>query len=212
MEIKILTDVMVRNNAKGEDNRARLREAGVYCVNFTSSPGAGKTTLLTNLIPLVSGAVGVIEGDLYTARDAERLQGLGIPLVQINTEGGCHLNAMQISAAMEDVDLGALDYLFIENVGNLVCPSAFDLGEDIMTLVYSVTEGEDKPMKYSTMFEKADCVLINKCDLAEVCGIDLDALEQEVQTVNPRARIFRIVARDPDTLKPWAEWLHGKRG
>lgn len=200
---------MVKNNAIGEDNRKIFNENKVFVLNLTSSPGAGKTTLIESTLNLINESVkcAVIEGDLYTSRDAERLQDFNIPLVQINTEGGCHLDAKQIHHTFEDLNLKDLDILFIENVGNLVCPAEYDLGEHKRVLLYSVTEGDDKPRKYLNMFQAADLILINKVELADLCRINLDSVEKEIRDINPEAQIFRISALDKSTLPPWIEWL-----
>ncbi|MEI6079676.1 MAG: hydrogenase nickel incorporation protein HypB [bacterium] len=214
MQIKVLKNVMIKNDAIGNDNRGRLNHHKVYSLNITSSPGAGKTTLLENSLKQISKKyrAAIIEGDLYTSRDAERLTGHNVPLIQINTEGGCHLDARMISGALNELDLNNLDVVFIENVGNLVCPASFDLGENIGVLVYSVTEGEDKPKKYMPMFSGADVILINKVDLASVCKIDLDKLEAEIKEINPKAKIFRISATEPKTLTKWNTWLDEQIG
>lgn len=210
MEIKIFKDVMIKNNAIGEDNRTLFNHKGVFTINLTSSPGAGKTTLIESTLKLVNNAMkcAVIEGDLYTARDAERLQDFNIPLVQINTEGGCHLDARQIHHSLGELSLDDLDLLFIENVGNLVCPAEYDLGEHKRVLLYSVTEGDDKPAKYLNMFQAADLVIINKIELAELCRIDLDYVEKEIRRINPSADVMRISAFDSGTLGAWVQWLN----
>jgi hydrogenase nickel incorporation protein HypB len=214
MQIKVLKNVMIKNDAIGEDNRKRFREHKVYVINMTSSPGAGKTTLLENSLKSINKKykTAIIEGDLYTSRDAERLAFHNVPLVQINTEGGCHLDARMISGAVNELNLKELDLVFIENVGNLVCPASFDLGENIGVLIYSVTEGDDKPRKYAPMFSGADVILINKVDLADVCKIDLDKLEAEIREINPKCVVFRISASDPRTLVEWNAWLDGQIG
>jgi len=212
MEIKVLKNVMIKNSAVGNDNRRLFNSKGVLAVNIVSSPGAGKTTLLENSLGLIASKYksAVIEGDLYTSRDAERLQKFNIPIVQINTEGGCHLDARMISGALKEFDIDKVDVVFIENVGNLVCPSAFDLGEQTRVLVYAITEGADKPQKYATMFKTANVVLVNKTDLAQICDVDLLAVEQEIKELNPQALILRISANNSNTLKDWICWLEGK--
>lgn len=212
MEIKVLKNVMIKNNALGNDNRKLFNSKGVLVLNIVSSPGAGKTTLLENSLGLINTKYksAVIEGDLYTSRDALRLEKFNIPIVQINTEGGCHLDARMISGAVKELDIDSVDVLFIENVGNLVCPSSFDLGEHLRVLVYAVTEGADKPQKYASMFKTANVVLVNKVDLAKICDVDLDAVEKEIKELNPSALIFRTAANDPATLKEWLAWLEGK--
>ena len=209
MEIQILKNVMIKNKAIGEDNRRIFDDNKVFVLNLTSSPGAGKTTLIKTTLNMINSTVqcAVIEGDLYTSRDAERLQGFDIPLVQINTEGGCHLDARQINHSIENLKLPELDLLFIENVGNLVCPAEYDLGEHKRVLLYSITEGEDKPGKYLNMFQAADLILINKIELAPICRIDLDAVEKEIKEINPGAQVFRICALEEKSLVPWIQWL-----
>lgn len=212
MEIKVLRNVMIKNNLKADDLRSEFAKYKIFTINILSSPGSGKTTLLENTFKLLNTkySKAVIEGDLYTSRDAERLNGFNIPIVQINTEGGCHLDARMIAGALNEIDLKKLDILFIENVGNLVCPSSFDLGEHKRVLVYSITEGEDKPKKYQTMFKTADLVLINKIDLAKACNINLKKLEMEVREINPKATVLNISALNKDTLAKWINWLEGE--
>ena len=212
MEIKVLKSVMAKNDAKGKDNRDLFEKNKVYTINITSSPGAGKTTLLENSLQEIISRfnTAIIEGDLYTSRDAERLQNFDIPLVQINTEGGCHLDAQMIHESIRDLSLEKLDLLLIENVGNLVCPSSFDLGENLRVLLYSITEGVDKPTKYATMFKNSQVIIINKIDLAGPCEIDLDDVEKEVREVNPVAKVFMINSKNPESVRPWVEWLGSK--
>ena len=212
MEIKVLKNVMIKNDAIGNDNRDRLLQNGVFTINITSSPGAGKTALLENSLEYLNKKypVAVIEGDLYTSLDALRLEKNQVPIVQINTEGGCHLDARMISKAIDEIPLSDIELLIIENVGNLVCPASFDLGEQLRVLLYSITEGADKPAKYANMFKSAHVVLINKVDLADACNIDLDSLENEVREVNKTCKIFRMSATIPSTIVEWNEWLIDK--
>ncbi|MBT3236698.1 MAG: hydrogenase nickel incorporation protein HypB [Bdellovibrionales bacterium] len=209
MEIKVLKNVMQKNSAIGNDNRDVFHQKGVYTINLTSSPGAGKTTLLENSLPelMKSLNIAIIEGDPYTTRDAERLAHLNLPTIQVNTEGGCHLDAQMISQAIGELDLDNIDLCVIENVGNLVCPAAFDLGETLRVMVYSITEGADKPKKYYNMFQGSHVILINKVELAELCNIDLEATYQEVREINPTCKIFQISATRPETLIEWNSWL-----
>jgi hydrogenase nickel incorporation protein HypB len=209
VKIKVLKNVMLKNNALGADNRWEFKKNSVFVLNMTSSPGAGKTTLIKNSLAEFTDKykMAIIEGDLYTSRDAEQFTDFDIPIYQINTEGGCHLDAKMIHAAIDDLDLNDLDFILIENVGNLVCPAAFDLGADRMVLVYSITEGEDKPKKYATMFEKADIVVINKMDIAPHLNIDVDKVESEIKEVNPGCKVLRLSADKPETLKEWYEWV-----
>jgi len=203
---------MIKNNSVGKDNREIFVNKKVFVVNLVSSPGAGKTTLLENSISslVAKYKVAVIEGDLYTSRDAERLEKFNIPIVQINTEGGCHLDARMISGAINELNIDDVDVLFIENVGNLVCPSSFDLGEHKRVLIYSVTEGEDKPKKYSTMFSTADVIIINKVDLSKACKINIDQVEKEIMSINKKALVLKTTALESDSLKEWLLWLEGE--
>lgn len=212
MEIKVLKNVMIKNNSIGADNRSLFREKSIAVFNLVSSPGAGKTTLLENTIDKLrtKHRVAVIEGDLYTSRDAERLEKFNIPIVQINTEGGCHLDARMVSGAVKEIDIDNVDVLFIENVGNLVCPASFDLGESKRVLIYSIAEGADKPQKYSTMFKTADVIIINKVDLDKVCRVDVDQVEKEIRGINKKALVLRVAALDPLSLKEWMMWLEGE--
>ncbi|MBN1114599.1 MAG: hydrogenase nickel incorporation protein HypB [Oligoflexia bacterium] len=209
MEIKVLKNVMIKNNAIGNDNRRQFTKNGILAINIISSPGAGKTTLIENSISELCKKyrIAVIEGDLFTSKDAERLATRDVPVVQINTEGGCHLDAKMVSAAIGEFDLEKLDLVIIENVGNLVCPASFDLGEHMRVLVYSITEGDDKPAKYATIFKQANVIIINKIELSEICNISLEVLEKEVRKVNPVAKIFRVSATRKETLAGWIDWL-----
>ena len=212
MEVKVLKNVMVKNNAIGNDNRDLFCKNNVFTINITSSPGAGKTTLLENSLEniLKKHKISVIEGDLYTTRDADRLAKFNIQVVQINTEGGCHLDAKMINEAAQNIDLLNTDLLIIENVGNLVCPASFDLGEHLRVLVFAITEGSDKPTKYATMFKSAHVIIINKIDLADICKINIDALEAEIREINPAAKIFKVNATDPNSLNEWNNYLNEK--
>ena len=212
MEIKVLKNVMIKNNLKAVDNRNQFLKNKVVSLNLVSSPGAGKTTLLENTLELLQGKykTSVIEGDLYTSRDAERLTKFNIPLVQINTEGGCHLDARMIGGALKEIELNKMDIVFVENVGNLVCPASFDLGEEARVLVYSITEGDDKPRKYETMFKTADVVLINKIDLATACNVDIVKVEKEIKEINNKCIVFKVSALNKTSLKEWINWLEGK--
>lgn len=197
MKIEVEQDVMQANNAYAAQNRAVFASQGVYVVNILGSPGAGKTTLLERLLPLLQPqlSVAVIEGDLATAKDAARIAASGAPVVQINTDGGCHLDAKMIAKALPAFDLSQIDLLLIENVGNLVCPAGFDLGEDSRLVVLSIAEGGDKPSKYPTTFLSADMVALNKVDLAPYTDIDLDAVKDDLRALKPTLRVFETGCR-----------------
>ncbi len=210
--VEIETAILAKNDVYANANRARLAARGSLALNFVSSPGSGKTTLLCATIAALNGApLGVIEGDQQTQNDAERIRATGAPAVQINTGKGCHLDGHMIGHALEALDAPTGAYLFIENVGNLVCPAAFDLGEDAKVAVLSVTEGEDKPLKYPDIFTASRLAVINKIDLAEACAVDLDLLEANLRRVNPRIEVLRLSARTGEGLQAWLAWLERER-
>lgn len=209
MEIRIMKNILDRNQNKAEEVRNLLNNKKVMMVNIISSPGAGKTTLLERtceaLIPKVR--IGVIEGDVTTDRDAQRLKKHDIPIVAINTEGGCHLDSHSISKALEHFDLDALDLLFVENVGNLICPSQFDLGETFKLAVVSTTEGDDKPAKYPMLFSEARAVILNKTDLIPYTNFSIDSFLADMAAINPRITILKVSAVKGEGLQSWLDWL-----
>ncbi len=206
--IEVETDILAKNNAYARDNRHHLDRLGVYAVNLVSSPGSGKTTLLCRTIEALGTApLAVIEGDQQTSNDADRIRATGAKAVQVNTGKGCHLDAQMVEHALEHLDLGRGSLLFIENVGNLVCPAAFDLGEDAKVAILSVTEGEDKPLKYPDMFTAARLAILNKIDLAAYCDADLDAYEANLRRINPTIAILRVSARTGEGMADWLKWL-----
>jgi hydrogenase nickel incorporation protein HypB len=209
--IEVETDILSKNNGFAATNRAALRSLGAYAVNLVSSPGSGKTTLLCRTIQLLGAAsLAVIEGDQQTSHDADRIRATGAPAIQINTGKGCHLDAEMVGHAMGDLALRPGSYLFIENVGNLVCPAAFDLGEDAKVAILSVTEGEDKPLKYPDMFTASTLAILNKTDLAPHCDADLAAYEANLRRVNPRIGILRVSARSGEGMAEWVDWLRAR--
>ena len=191
MEVRVLENIFDENDKTADVLRAEFREKNVFVINLMGSPGSGKTSLLEKTLGALSKkfSVAVIEGDLFTARDAERIDRLGVPVIQINTAGGCHLDAPMIKKAIESLNLDALDVLIIENVGNLVCPASFDLGETIRVVVLSITEGDDKPLKYPIIFKDAAIVLLNKIDLLELTNFDVDSARRDLQSINPAVEI-----------------------
>jgi hydrogenase nickel incorporation protein HypB len=198
-----------RNAAIAQENRERFRAKGLLVLNVLSSPGAGKTALLertlTDLRPRVRG--GVIVGDLATDNDAHRLRRSGAPAVQITTGTVCHLEAAMVARACEQLGLDDLDLLVIENVGNLVCPASYDLGEGVRVVLFSVTEGEDKPLKYPTIFKGADVVLVSKTDLVEAAGFDRTAALDNVRRMAPQATVLEVSARTGAGLQGWYDFL-----
>ncbi|HUS44680.1 MAG TPA: hydrogenase nickel incorporation protein HypB [Phycisphaerae bacterium] len=209
LEKKVLSE----NDRLAAELALRFGEADVFVVNLMSSPGAGKTSLLEETAKRLGSrlSLAAVEGDLATDRDAERLRKAGLPARQINTGRGCHLNAAQVTEAVVAFDLAALDVLFIENVGNLVCPAAFYLGEHRRVVVSSTPEGDDKPVKYPVAFHSADCVVLNKMDLVEAAGFSLEAFRRFVRGVAPRAPILELSCRTGAGLETWLDWLTAER-
>jgi hydrogenase nickel incorporation protein HypB len=210
--VKIERDVLSMNNALASANRDRLARAGVFALNLVSSPGSGKTSLLARLIEDLrrERTVIVIEGDQRTSRDAERIRATGAPAVQINTGKGCHLDAHMVGHALDRLPLDAGSLLFIENVGNLVCPAAFDLGEAHKVVVLSVTEGEDKPLKYPDMFAASDLMLLNKIDLLPYLEFDVGECLAAARKVNPRIQILPVSARTGAGLDSFHAWIEAR--
>jgi len=210
--IEVETSILAKNDAYAMANRRVLKALGALAVNLVSSPGSGKTTLLCETIRRLGTApLAVIEGDQQTSADADRIRATGATAIQINTGKGCHLDAHMVGHAMDDLTLKPGSFLFIENVGNLVCPAAFDLGEDAKVAILSVTEGEDKPLKYPDMFTAAKVAILNKIDLAPHTAADLDAYEANLRRVNPSITILRVSARTGQGMEAWIQWLHHAR-
>lgn len=206
--IEIETDIMAKNDRYADANRAVLEGLGAFAVNLVSSPGSGKTTLLCKTIEALGDQpLAVIEGDQQTANDAERIRATGARAVQVNTGKGCHLDGHMVGHAMEHLELERGAMLFVENVGNLVCPAGFDLGEDCKVAILSVTEGEDKPLKYPDMFTASRLAILNKIDLAPHCDVDLDLYEANLRRVNPTIEILRVSARTGAGMAAWVQWL-----
>jgi hydrogenase nickel incorporation protein HypB len=206
--IEIEADILSKNDGYAQANRAALAERGILAVNLVSSPGSGKTTLLCRTIEALGDQpLAVIEGDQQTQNDADRIRATGVRAVQVNTGKGCHLDGHMVGHAMDHLALDPGGILFIENVGNLVCPSAFDLGEDGKVAILSVTEGEDKPLKYPDMFTAARLAILNKIDLAPHCDVDLAQYEANLRRVNPEIEILRVSARTGEGMADWVGWL-----
>ena len=206
--IEIETDILAKNDRYADANRAVLKDRGMFAINLVSSPGSGKTTLLCKTIEALGDTpLAVIEGDQQTANDAERIRATGAAAVQVNTGKGCHLDGHMVGHAMEHLPMRQGSFLFVENVGNLVCPAGFDLGEDCKVAILSVTEGEDKPLKYPDMFTASRIALLNKVDLAPHCDVDLDLYEENLRRVNPGIEIIRLSARTGEGMADWLGWL-----
>jgi len=203
---------MDRNQDKAEIIRKQLKEQNIKMYNFISSPGAGKTSLFEKTLESLKDSmkIGIIEGDVSTDRDAQRLKQYDLPIVLINTDGGCHLDSNSIEKALESFNLDVLDVLFVENVGNLVCPSNFDLGETSKIAVVSTSEGDDKPIKYPMLFRDAEAVVLNKMDLLQYTNFNYDAFCQDLRKVNPNVPLFETSCTKGDGLAEWYGWLHKK--
>lgn len=212
MEIRIMKNILNRNQNKANEVRGLMSMKNVLMVNIISSPGAGKTTLLERTCEELAGKfrIGVIEGDITTDRDAQRLKKYGIPIVVINTEGGCHLDSHSISKVLDLFDLDNLDFLFVENVGNLICPSQFDLGETFKLAIVSTTEGDDKPAKYPMLFREAKAVLLNKIDLLPYTNFNPESFRSDLKKINASLPIFETSFTRGDGLKAWYEWIGGQ--
>ena len=209
LKVKLEIDLLAKNDRIAAENRATFAERGIVALNLMSSPGAGKTTLVerTVRVLMAQGPVAVIEGDQATERDAERIRATGCRAVQINTGAGCHLEADMVRRGLHELDCPAGTVLLVENVGNLVCPALFDLGERAKVVVMSVTEGEDKPLKYPHMFRSADVMVLNKLDLLPYVPFDVDACLRHARRVNPRLRTFELSAHTGHGLADWCEWI-----
>ena len=210
--VKIERDILSKNNAYADENRHYFSKHGIFSLNLLSSPGSGKTTLLVKTIEAIQAShdqlsVAVIEGDQQTDHDAARIRATGVPAIQINTGKGCHLDAHMVGQAMQQLFLQDDSLLFIENVGNLVCPSGFDLGEAHKVVILSVTEGEDKPLKYPDMFHAADLMLLNKCDLLPHLTFNVDLAIEYAHRVNPTLPVIQLSASQGSGMQTWVNWV-----
>ncbi len=212
MEIKIMKNILDANDKLAAENREFFSKKKIMAVNIMASPGSGKTSVILKVIENIGKETGisVIEGDIASSIDADKIDTLGIPVVQINTGGGCHLDANMIKAAVEDMPVRESSILFIENVGNLVCPSSFDLGESLKLVIASVPEGHDKPYKYTSMFEGADVIILNKVDLMPYIDFDRDSFYKGIRALNEKAPVFEISCRTGDGVKEFTDWLRSK--
>jgi hydrogenase nickel incorporation protein HypB len=213
MNVKVVTRILEANDRIAEENRKIFKDAGVYVVNLMGAPGAGKTSLLEETIKALKPhlKIGVIEGDIVGADDAERISALNVPVVQINTGGACHLDANMISAVLPEFPLKGLDMLIIENVGNLVCPAEFNVGEDRKVMVLSVAEGHDKPLKYPLMFKESSALVLNKIDLLPYVKVDINKMRNDSLAINPKLNVFEVSCSSGAGIDKWAQWLSGLR-
>ncbi len=212
MEIKVVKKVLGVNDAIAEDIRKLLKQKNIFMFNMMSSPGAGKTLILQKSVAALKKdlRIGIIVGDICTTRDSERLAETGVPVVQINTEpfgGDCHLGANLISSALAELDLDKLDMVIVENVGNLVCPAEFEIGEDRKVVVLSLPEGEDKPLKYPLMFRVAHAAIVNKLDLEPHLDLDRKTFADNIRKIHPAITLFEMSAKTGQGFEPWIKWL-----
>ncbi|MBR6012908.1 MAG: hydrogenase nickel incorporation protein HypB [Selenomonadaceae bacterium] len=209
MEVKVMKNILGENDKFAEENRKIFAEKNILVMNLMGSPGSGKTSLLEKILQKISSEfkTAVIEGDLFTAKDAQRIENLSVEVVQINTSGGCHLDAQMIKRAAESLNLDELNFLIIENVGNLVCPAEFDLGENFKTAVLSITEGDDKPLKYPLIFKESEVVILNKIDLIPFTNFNLKNAREDLTTIHPNIKIFETSCTKGDGMESFCEFL-----
>ena len=208
-EIEVMANLLSSNDIQAEVNRAHFRKNNCLAINVIGSPGAGKTSLLEKTLPLliVDMHVGVIEGDIFTSKDADRIAAHEVPVIQINTGGGCHLDSKMVSKVLPEFNWQATDLMIIENVGNLVCPADFDLGEAFKVIVLSIVEGDDKPAKYPVIFRNAKAVVLNKMDLEAFTDVNMENMKQDILAINPEIQIFEVSCRNGNGLQAWVSWL-----
>jgi len=209
VKVKVVSHILEANDRIAAENRKLFKESGVYVINLMSAPGAGKTSLIEKTILELSGKskIGVIEGDIAGSDDARRIANLHIPVVQINTGGACHLDANMISEVLGDLPLNNLDLLIIENVGNLVCPAEFKVGENIKVMLLSIAEGDDKPLKYPLMFQESSALILNKMDLLPYTNASIDKIRKNSSSLNPKLKIFEVSCRTGEGIGKWVKWL-----
>ena len=209
LKVPVVRDILEANERLAEDNRRIFRQAGLLVINLMSGPGAGKTSLLERTIEALQDEIriGVIEGDIQSSYDAERISQKGVQVVQLNTGGACHLDGNMIKSSLDALNLDTLDLLVVENVGNLVCPAEFNVGEDMKAMILSVQEGDDKPLKYPLMFQESRALLINKIDLLPYVNCDVGKIRERALQLNANLEIFEISCRTGEGLDGWADWL-----
>lgn len=208
-EIAVMANLLQNNDLQAEINRKYFKDHKCLAINIIGSPGAGKTTLLERTLSYIKDkhTVAVIEGDIFTSKDADRIAEHNVPVVQINTGGGCHLDSKMIEKVLPELDISNLDLMIIENVGNLVCPADFDLGENFKVVVLSVVEGDDKPAKYPVIFRNSKAVILNKMDLLPLVDADLNVMKEDILNINPNIKIFEVSCRTGEGLDEWIQWL-----
>jgi hydrogenase nickel incorporation protein HypB len=208
-KVTVITQILSANDQIAEENQGLLRDQRILAVNLMASPGAGKTSLILRTAKALEGRarIGVVEGDVASRIDADKVASQNIPVIQINTGGECHLDAATVRKALKALPLSEVDILFIENIGNLICPVEFKLGEEIRVVVASVPEGDDKPYKYPGIFTAVNAVVLNKMDLAPYVEFNFDELRKAIAGMNRKAKLFQVSCRTGEGIAPWADWL-----
>ena len=214
MEIKVMKNILGENDRIAAENRKFFGEKKIFVLNLMGSPGSGKTSLLEKTLEKLSGKIkiAVIEGDLFTAKDAQRIENIGVQVVQINTSGGCHLDAQMVKRAAESLNLDEINLLIVENVGNLVCPAEFDVGENFKAVVLSITEGDDKPLKYPLIFKESAITLLNKIDLLPFTNFNLESAREDLMTLHPNLKIIETSCTKNIGVDEFCAWLLEKVG
>lgn len=214
MEIKVMKNILGENDRIAGENRKFFGEKKIFVLNLMGSPGSGKTSLLEKTLEKLSGKIkiAVIEGDLFTAKDAQRIENIGVQVVQINTSGGCHLDAQMVKRAAESLNLNEINLLIVENVGNLVCPAEFDVGENLKAVVLSITEGDDKPLKYPLIFKESAITLLNKIDLLPFTNFNLESAREDLMTLHPNLKIIETSCTKNIGVDEFCAWLLEKVG
>ena len=212
MEVQVMQDILGKNDRIAAENQALFADKKIFVLNLLGSPGSGKTTLLEHTMSVLKDEIpmAVIEGDLFTSKDADRIAKYDVPVIQINTSGGCHLDAPMVQKVLPELDLDKLQLLIVENVGNLVCPAEFNIGEDAKGVVLSITEGDDKPMKYPLVFKESAIVVLNKVDILPYTNFDMAAAREDIQTLHPGVRIVEAASVKDEELNDWFDWLRAQ--
>ena len=211
-EIQVMKNILGENDRIAAENQAMFAAKGVYVVNLMGSPGAGKTSVLEKTMEKLKDELkmAVIEGDLFTSKDADRIERHGVPVIQINTAGGCHLDAPMVQKVAKQMDLDNLDLLIVENVGNLVCPAEFAVGEDDKAVGLSITEGDDKPLKYPLIFKESAIALLNKVDILPYCNFDMESAKEDITTLHPGMKVLEVSCTTEQGIDAWCAWLKEK--
>lgn len=208
-QVQVMEDILGKNDRIAAENQALFADKKIFVINLMGSPGSGKTSLLEQTMAKLKDKVrmAVIEGDLFTNKDADRIAKHDVPVIQINTIGGCHLDAPMVQNVLMKLDLDNLDFIVVENVGNLVCPAEFAVGEDVKAVVLSITEGDDKPMKYPLIFKESAIAMLNKVDILPYCNFDMEAAKEDISTLHPGIKILEMACTTGQGIDEWCEWI-----